>query len=445
MIKNIKEFINKSKTDIDQLLLGLLILSLPFERIPSFDVLGITIRLSLVVGAAVIARAIYLLLSKRASLKFTFPIKILAALGVWMILIIPVSINYQRALQVVLYNLFVFAIALSVYVLYKKEYLKNLISLLFFVTIFICVLAFYQFFGDIIGIPYEYTGLAERYTSGLFGFPRVQGASLEPLYFGSFMLIPTMIALALSLTQKNLITSRKVIYLLLFIFSTTIFITIARGAIYGFAVAIVVTSLIFLIKRLTSWKLVSLGLLTVILAFVASLIIVNYGSRIPVDLSKTFGKRGAAAFTQQLTRTTLDDTDERAIARQQALDLLSDNKSALVLGLGPGQFGPYIQNNNKVDGGWAIVNNLTLELLVELGVVGLALVVVFFLSIVVQASRQVSTKKPELLSSVVLAGLIGYLASQAIQYQGFSTLYVVHIWVVAGLIMGILYKVKKDA
>jgi O-antigen ligase len=445
MIKNIKEFINKSKTDIDQLLLGLLILSLPFERIPSFDVFGITIRLSLVVGAAVIARAIYLLLSKRTKLKFTFPIKILVALGVWMILIIPVSINYQRALQVVLFNLFVFAIALSVSVLYKKEYLKNLISLLFFVTIFICALAFYQFFGDIIGIPYEYTGLAERYTSGLFGFPRVQGASLEPLYFGSFMLIPTMIALALSLTQKNLITSRKVIYLLLFIFSTTIFITIARGAIYGFVVAIVVTSLIFLIKRLTSWKLVSLGLVTVILAFVASLIIVNYGSRIPVDLSKTFGKRGAAAFTQQLTRTTLNDTDERAIARQQALDLLSDNKSALVLGLGPGQFGPYIQNNNKVDGGWAIVNNLTLELLVELGIVGLALVVVFFLSIVVQGFRQVGTKKPELLSSVVLAGLIGYLASQAIQYQGFSTLYVVHIWVVAGLIMGILYKVKKDA
>jgi len=444
MIKNIKEFINKSKTDIDQLLLGLLILSLPFERIPSFDVLGITIRLSLVVGAAVIARAIYLLLSKRTKLKFTFPIKILATLGVWMILIIPVSINYQRALQVVLFNLFVFAIALSVSVLYKKEYLKNLISLLFFVTIFICVLAFYQFFGDIIGIPYEYTGLAERYTSGLFGFPRVQGASLEPLYFGSFMLIPTMIALALSLTQKNLITSRKVIYLLLFIFSTAIFITIARGAIYGFAVAIVVTSLIFLIKRLASWKLVSLGLLTVILAFVASLIIVNYGSRIPVDLSKTFGKRGAAAFTQQLTRTTLNDTDERAIARQQALDLLSDNKSSIVLGLGPGQFGPYIQNNNKVDGGWAIVNNLTLELLVELGIVGLALVVVFFLSIVVQAFRQVSTKKAELLSSVVLAGLIGYLASQAIQYQGFSTLYVVHIWVVAGLIMGInSFAIKK--
>jgi O-antigen ligase len=105
--------------------------------------------------------------------------------------------------------------------------------------------------------------------------------------------------------------------------------------------------------------------------------------------------------------------------------------------LGPGQFGPYIQNNNKTADGWAIVNNLTLELLVETGLVGFLLIVANFLSLVVIGYKKVSANKKDLLSSAVTIGLIAYLSTQAIQYQGFSTLYVVHIWVVAGLLMGV--------
>jgi O-antigen ligase len=437
MIKNIKEFINKSKTDLDLLLLGLLILSLPFERITSFDLYGVTIRASLVIGLTVILRAAYLLIKNKAKLNKSLPILLLAIFTFWIILIIPESINFQRAIQVVAYNIFVILLAVSVCLIYKKEYLKHLISLLFIVTLFVSAFAFYQFFGDIIGIPYEYTGLAERYTSGLFGFPRVQGFSLEPLYFGSFMLIPTMLALALIAAKDKTIATLKIQYFLLFVFSTVIFITVARGAIYGMAVGVIVLTIISLIKNISNWKNLATGLVIMVLAFGASLLIINYGSRIPLDLSKTFGKRGAAAFTQQLTRTTLNDTDERAIARTQAIDLLQNNKSAWVFGLGPGQFGPYIQNNTKTADGWAIVNNLTLELLVETGLVGFLLIVAYFLSLVVIGYKKVSANKKDLLSSAVTIGLIAYLSTQAIQYQGFSTLYVVHIWVVAGLLMGV--------
>jgi len=437
MIKNIKEFINKSKTDLDLVLLGLLILSLPFERIPSFDLYGVTIRASLVIGLAVILRAAYLLINKKVRLNKSLPLSFLAIFIFWIILIIPESINFQRAIQAVAYNIFVILLAVSVYLIYKKEYLKHLISLLFIVTLFVSAFAFYQFFGDIIGIPYEYTGLAERYTSGLFGFPRVQGFSLEPLYFGSFMLIPTMLAMALVVAKDNSVTSKKIQYFLLFVFSTVIFITVARGAIYGMAVGIIILVIISLFKKISTLKSLATALAIIVLAFGASLLIINYASRIPLDLSKTFGKRGAAAFTQQLTRTTLNDTDERAIARTQAIDLLQNNKSAWVFGLGPGQFGPYIQNNTKTADGWAIVNNLTLELLVETGVVGFLLIVAYFLSLVFIGYKKASNNKNELLSSAVIIGLLAYLATQAIQYQGFSTLYVVHIWVAAGLIMGV--------
>ena len=438
MIKNIKEFINKSKTDLNLFLLGLLILSLPFERIPSFDLYGVTIRASLVIGLAVILRAAYLLINKEVKLKKSLPILLLAIFTFWIILIIPESINFQRAIQVVAYNIFVILLAVSVYLIYKKEYLKHLISLLFIITLFVSAFAFYQFFGDIIGLPYEYTGLAERYASGLFGFPRVQGFSLEPLYFGSFMLIPTMLVLALIVTNEKSVTSKKIQYFLLFVFSTVIFITVARGAIYGMLVGVIVLAVISLIKKISTWKNLATGLAIIVLAFGASLLIINYGSRIPLDLSKTFGKRGASAFTQQLTRTTLNDTDERAIARTQAIDLLKNNRSAVFIGLGPGQFGPYIQNNTPTSDGWAIVNNLTLELLVETGAVGLGLIIAFFISVILKGYKLAKINIKTSLEAATIIGFIGYLVTQAVQYQGFSTLYVVHIWVVAGLILGLI-------
>ncbi len=442
MIKNIKEFINKSKQDLNLLLLGLLILSLPFERIPSFDVFGITIRASLVVGGLVIIRTIYLIVKKEVKLAGSIPYYLLLAFVVWIILIIPESINIKRALQVVVYDVFVILLAASVSVIYKKQYMKYLLSLLFAVGIFVSVFALYQFFGDIIGIPYSFTGLAQRYTSGLFGFPRVQGFSLEPLYFGSFMLIPTMLAFVLLAINNIDIVSRKTLNVLLLVFSTVIFISVARGAIYGYAFGLLVASVVILIKKLTSTRQIFIALVLVIVSFILSLLIINYGSKLPIDVSKTFGKKGAAAFTQQLTNTSLNESDERAVARSQAINLIKQNKSSLVVGLGPGQFGPYVQNNTLAPGGWTIVNNLTLELIVETGLVGLLLIIVFFADIIIMGFKKVKTKNSDI-ESLVVVGLIGYLATQAVQYQGFSTLYVIHIWFVAGLLLGIIKATNK--
>ena len=443
MIKNIKEFIVKSKNNIDLLLLGFLVLSLPFERIPSFIVFEVTIRTSLIIGALVITRAIYLLITKKVQIKKSLQYYLLLAFVVWIMLIIPESINIKRAIQVVGYDIFVILLAVSVSVIYKKEYLKYLLSLLLGVTIFVSAFAFYQFFGDIIGIPYVYTGLAERYTSGLFGFPRVQGFSLEPLYFGSFMLIPTMLLFTFTALKQHEVTSSKNTKILLFVFSTVIFITVARGAFYGFIAGIFVVVLITSIKRLASAKALIAAIAILIIAFIASLLIVNYGSKIPLDVTKSFGKKGGSAFTQQLLTTGLEGSgDERAIARRQAIQLLQENKFAIVVGIGPGQFGPYVSGNTPSPSGWTIVNNLTLELLLELGIIGLGILLIFFISIVIKGLGVLRTNKINIESSACL-GLMAFLASQAVQYQGFSTLYVVHIWVALGVLLGIIRNTKK--
>jgi O-antigen ligase len=443
MKKNIKEFISKSKKDIDLLLLGLLVLSLPFERIPSIDVFGVTARASLVIGFLVIIRALYLLIKRKANITKSIPNYILLAFAVWIILIIPESINIKRAVQVVGYDLFVVMLAVGISIIYKKEYLKYLLSILFAVAIFASAFAFYQFFGDIIGLPIAYTGLADRYSSGLFGFPRVQGFSLEPLYFGSFMLLPTMLLFVFNLLNQYEIISKKGTRLLLFLFLTTIFITVARGAIYGLIAGITVISIVILIKKLASLSKLGSSIAIVIFAFIASLLIVNFGSKIPIDVSKTFGKRGGSAFTQQLLTTGLEGSgDERAVARRQAINLLQNNKSAYIIGVGPGQFGPYVQNNTQANYGWTIVNNLTLELLLETGVIGLILILVFFGSVLIRAYVIVDKNKIDL-QMVTLLAISGYIVTQAVQYQGFSTLYVVHIWVAVGILLGIILATGK--
>ena len=228
-----------------------------------------------------------------------------------------------------------------------------------------------------------------------------------------------------------------------FLFLTTIFITVARWAIDGLIAGITVISIVILIKKLASLSKLGSSIAIVIFAFIASLLIVNFGSKIPIDVSKTFGKRGGSAFTQQLLTTGLEGSgDERAVARRQAINLLQNNKSAYIIGVGPGQFGPYVQNNTQANYGWTIVNNLTLELLLETGVIGLILILAFFGSVLIRAYVIVDKNKIDL-QMVTLLAISGYIVTKAVQYQGFSTLYVVHIWVAVGILLGIILATGK--
>jgi O-antigen ligase len=202
-----------------------------------------------------------------------------------------------------------------------------------------------------------------------------------------------------------------------------------------------------LFKKSTNIKKIGLVALTIIVSFTASYLLINYTSKLPIDISKTFGKKGGAAFTQQLTTTGFEGGgDERAKSREKALKILNENKSAYVLGIGPGQYGVYVTNNRQEYYGWPIVNNLTLELLVETGIIGLGLVVLFFVRLMWEGFVAIGSKAKTIpLDSVVVLGIISYFASQALQFQTFSTLYVMQVWVAVGLALGILRvsKVKK--
>lgn len=438
MLHNIKELFKTKLKDIDLLLLVILVFSLPFERIPSVEIAGITTRLSMVIGLVVILRAGFLVLTKQKKIRWSLPYLLIGVFLAWVFLIVPESINVKRALQVFVFDSFVMLLAAAVSILYKKEHIKYLLSALFLITTITCIFSYYQFFGDIIGMPNMYTGLAERYTSGVFGFPRVQAFSLEPLYFGSFLLIGIMASLSTLLLNNQEIIKRRINYVLLFVFTNVLFITTARSAIYAFIFGSVCLYIAVTVLKNIKLSALVLPTLVIIASFGFALLIINYGSKLPIDVSKTFGKKGVAAYAGQLTNIGLGgEGDERVQARRDAIKLLSNNKSAIIIGIGPGQFGPYISSNQIQSYGWPIVNNLPLEILLEEGLVGFIAIVIFLLYIISLSYKRMMNHEVKGLSQVFLLALVSYLLTQFIQYQAFSTLYIIHLWVIIGLIIGI--------
>lgn len=430
------------KSNLDRSLLIMLVISLPFERIPSFDLLGITLRFSVIIGLFIIARAAFLLYTKKIKFSWNPMYLLLAIFLAWIILLVPESINFRRAIEVVIFNGFVIVLCISISLIYKKEYTKYLIYALFATTLVSCFFAYYQFFGDVSGLSIKITGLAERYTSGLFGFPRVQGFSLEPLYLGSFLLIGIMTSLALLVVKDKEVVKIKTNYVLLFVYTNILFITTARSAIYAFVFGILGMIVIVFFKRKELLKNCFLPLLVIIASFVFALGIVNYGSKLPAGIMSALGKKGISVYTSQLTNTGLDAGDERAISRKQAINIIKSEKVVVLIGIGPGQFGPFITNNGENKNDWPIVNNLPLEILVEEGALGLLLLLAFLVLVMYLTFRSINLKKPISINEVLRLSLLAYLLTQFIQYQAFSTLYVIHLWLVIGLLMGLISEEK---
>jgi len=407
----------------------LLVFSLPFDRIPSIEIAGVSLRSSLIIGVAVILRALYLILIKKTKIKFLNTDKIILAFLVWIVLIVPESINIARAANVVVFNIFVVLLAFSVSVIFNKKYIKPLIYALFISCGISIVFAAYQYIGDLLGLSNKYTGLLDRYTWSVFGFPRVQSFSLEPLYYASYLLIPFSLSLALVFVRQKIVSTRLA-YFILAMSGFAIFMTVSRGGIYGLLASTAAVLIYVFIYKPVDYKKHSLWVLTLVLSgFLLSLLVINYLNK-PISAKKA----GANAYIEQVKKTGLSEGDERSVARREAINLLNENKSAYVVGIGPGQYGPYIQNNRGE--GWTIVNNLPLELLLETGIFGLILVVAFFANIFFKGFSFISRSNQAAVSVLALS-MCAYLVSQAVQYQSFSTLYVVHIWVATGLLWGI--------
>lgn len=419
--------------------LWLILFFLPFERIPSLDIAGITVRINFLLGLVTMVSAGLAWLSTRRRLP---------ANPIWLpvLLILTVSVAslieaeaMRRGLLTIAFILFTFGFqVLVVGLLERPEQLKRALSILWCSAAVVGLFGIYQFLGDLAGLPNGLTGLREIYTKAIFGFPRVQAFSIEPLYLGNYLLLPlSLLVAALLLRVKNLTRAWHwgLLGLLLLIFV----LTLSRGA---YLAGLVSFGLIILTLPRESFQPRWLlgGLLIGTIAVAGALLFVSQGEG---DALARFGAHARIADFG-----TGESTQGRLSTVNQALDFWRESP---LLGIGIGNFGPKALGYPETADDYPIVNNEYVELLAETGPTGLVAFVLLALLLLhrsLLAYREIRSQPGRSHGPLLEAALIGTTAAflgTLVQYNFFSTLYIIHVWVLVGLLVAVQNLILTNA
>lgn len=393
---------------------------LPFERIGSIDVGGITVRIHQLLAMGTLGAWVMSgLLRKKWRIPLSeayFPLLIfLAAAGIGYLN----APNPGRSMALTGFTGFtIFAGMVLPGLIRTREHLETFLKYLLMAAFAVSLFGLYQFFGDFIGIPHELTGLRAHYTKDVLGFPRVQSTALEPLYFANYLMIPLFITLALFLSKQKLFTRWKLLALTV-LFGVNIFMTVSRGAYIALAVGLVVLAAFYLKRLLNPVFGFALAAAGGIAIFV--------GSRL-LEVQDVFDKFLEHTVNIFSGASFVERADTFIISIEKWLQ-------HPWFGYGIGSFGPLASHHpfNRPNGGWAIVNNEYLELLVETGLIGL----IAFLSFVVILlwNGWVKGRKMDApFTQAVTYGLIAALIATLVQYNTFSILYIMHIWIMIGVL-----------
>lgn len=406
--------------------LTLIVFCLPFERIPTINVGSFTLKINHILGIITLISWVLSVLVKKK--------KIVVNPLIWLIIIflcvLFISIVYSsypfRSLIIFIFVCFTILLAiLVVNLVTTKERLEKITIILFWSTLLVCLFGLWQFLGDIVGLPQTLTGLKEGYTKAVYGFPRIQAFSQEPLYLGNYLFIPLGIFISLFLRKTKIgHLSRFWQFLLITLMLIVLVLTLSRGAYVGFAV-LLFTIFIFYARYWFSWKVIAAIIITLIIAVSSSYYFVSKGE------SKALGE-----FVEHVTIGDLTEGESiqgRLTEFDKAIEMWRENP---IVGVGLGDYGLAKKNFPPPESmpDWDIVNNQYIELLAETGILGL---IGFLLIIIVLVWRSVIAfyKSQDPLIRSVLVGLLAAFIATMVQYNFFSTLYIIHIWVLIGLLV----------
>lgn len=174
-----------------------------------------------------------------------------------------------------------------------KKLSRPLLSVYIYSAAVMSLFALYQMLAGSFPETKDFTLLCPGCQSTQFGFPRPNGFSVEPQFFGSLLVVPLIF-----LFHKILSNQAPRRYLLMFfLVSSVLFLTLSRGAIYSFIVASLVVILLDynLIKH--SWR----PILIFSASLVAALLIQGASAVINPSISDTFG----GSITKSLDQLTL--------------------------------------------------------------------------------------------------------------------------------------------
>jgi O-antigen ligase len=395
---------------------------LPFEWIPTWEVAGFTVKMSYVLLVVLLPIGLWhirkdlswksssiadrfllvFLLSSFASQFWSPDLRRTGVIGALWVLMILAYFFLQKILS-------------------KQELYNRVVGALIAISVAVSLFGLYQFFGDMYGLPLSSTGLRLQYSKVVFGFPRIQATALEPLYLANFLLVPFYLALSKWWqTGKAWFAAAGILIL------TIIVMGISRGAYLALLISLPLL-LVFTVRMQSvlgrvPWKKIAgmIGISSV--SIVLGLTIIRFAS----------GSQALNAFTEHAqvsdAQTEGASVDSRRDSYAKAIELF---KQQPLFGHGPGSVGPLTKTNQAAfeQNGYGLINNQYLELLAESGLIGTVLYVGFLLSLCVVAFRMAWREQ-----SVELLFLIAGVFAVFVQYNFFSTLYILHIWFYLALV-----------
>jgi len=299
----------------------------------------------------------------------------------------------------------------------------------------------FQFVGDYFGLASSVTGLRERYTKEVLGFTRIQSVALEPLYFACYLLVPIFIAIKKYINKwseegnfLNRIFNKYFWVLLLFL--TTFILTSSRGAYIGlFVSSLILISYYFFNVNKRNFKLTFYP--------VGSLLVIFLLSVLCSFVFITSTTKSASNFAAHVIANDSSNTVSVNGRLEGYKTAIEKFKSSPIIGVGVGTSGllntPVIDHNEILT--YGSLNNLYLEILAECGLLGFAAFLIFLLFYFIeflQRIRELETSR----RFAVMALFCGLLAI-FIQYNFFSTLYIIYIWAFLALLRGEMYAEDK--
>ena len=393
----------KIKFNIDSLLVLLFFLFLPFERLLTFELAGLTVKISFVILMLIVL----VFRIKRNGSQLAIEDKLLFAFAGLSYLSAFWSIDQLRSLVISTIFLVTFLgfIALRRFLSSKNlEIAKTIIIYWGFV---LCLFALWQYFGNLHNLPLTF--LRPQYMKTVFGFPRPQATFLEPLFFANFLFLPIFFSLErfLKSTKIPIFLSANIFLLFLILV-----LTLSRGAYISIVLALTIFAVIVGLKFRNYFRRFSIALVIGLLGVIAAVLIIH----------STANKQNFQLFIEHAGVADVS-TGESTLDRFSYSSIAWKNFLKAPWGIGAGAFGALPDFNAKlVTGDYQTVGNLYLEVLVEEGIIGLIIFLAFLVLAIKHFWRMITEKKIEGL--IALAIFIAIF----VQAVSFSALYTITIW-----------------
>ncbi len=414
----------------------LIVFCLPFERLGAYEAGGTTIRLSqILLLTTALAWFFHLYFFKRyrfARNPVLIPIMVFMA---FQFISLANSINTGRSLSVLTYTIFTVMAALVMpNIVVTKQQLSKVVIALIVSFVLVSGFGLFQFLGDMAGLPQTITGLRDLYTKDVLGFTRVQSTAYEPLYFANYLLLPISVIFALWLAGSNAgsrwqtgIGSTTMRYgallLLLGLGMVNLVLTVSRGGYLAIAAALMVAGIWYWKKLLRPTTIIVILVCVALVGYIVVRTLSPSGEALTLD---KFKEHVGNAFYGA-------SYEERVDTIATAVQAWHEHP---LIGVGIGGFGPYAAPHPYYEpkNGWRIVNNEYVEVLAESGILGLASFMALALMLIIRSWGAARRTEDPYLKSIIV-GLLAAFVGILVQYLTFSTLYVMHVWMLIGLLI----------